>query len=39
MLNVLEHIKNDDHALNEAYKLLNENGKLIIEVPSGKILI
>ncbi len=38
MLNVLEHIKNDDHALNEAYKLLNNDGKLIIEVPSGKFL-
>ena len=38
MLNVLEHIKNDDKALLEANKLLEKNGLLILEVPSGKFL-
>ena len=38
MLNVLEHIKNDDAALLEANKILNDNGVLIIEVPAGKFL-
>ena len=38
MLNILEHIEDDDKALNEAYKLLNDNGKLIVEVPSCKFL-
>ena len=38
MLNVLEHINDDDLALNQAYKLLNHKGTLIIEVPAGKIL-
>ena len=38
MLNVLEHIENDDRALIEAFNLLNDNGTLIIEVPSFKIL-
>ena len=38
MLNVLEHIKDDDKALLEANKLLEKNGLLILEVPSGKFL-
>ena len=38
MLNVLEHIKDDDKALLEANKLLKKNGLLILEVPSGKFL-
>jgi SAM-dependent methyltransferase len=38
MLNVLEHIENDNLALLEANKLLKENGILILEVPSGKFL-
>ena len=38
MLNVLEHINNDDKALFEANKLLKKNGLLILEVPSGQFL-
>ena len=38
MLNVLEHIDDDNLALLEAYKIINDNGILIIEVPSGKFL-
>ena len=38
MLNVLEHIGNDVKALNEANKLLCDNGLLILEVPAGKFL-
>ena len=38
MLNVLEHIKNDNRALYEASKILHKNGILIIEVPSGRFL-
>jgi len=38
MLNVLEHIENDNLALKEANKLLKEDGILILEVPSGKFL-
>ena len=38
MLNVLEHIEDDDSALNEVNKMLNKNGLLIIEVPSCKML-
>ena len=38
MLNVLEHIGNDVEALNEANKLLCDNGLLILEVPAGKFL-
>lgn len=38
MLNVLEHIEEDEKALSEAYKLLNREGILIIEVPAGKFL-
>ena len=38
MLNVLEHIKDDLSALNEANNLLIKGGILIIEVPSGKFL-
>ena len=38
MLNVLEHIEDDEKALNEAYKLLNHEGILIIEVPAVKFL-
>ena len=33
-LNVLEHIKNDQKALNNMYKKLNKNGKLIMLVPA-----
>lgn len=38
MLNVLEHIKDDDKALAEVNKILNNQGIFIIEVPSGKFL-
>ena len=38
MLNVLEHIKDDDKALLEVNKTLNNNGILILEVPSGSFL-
>ena len=38
MLNVLEHIENDDLALKNAYKLLKPGGSLIIEVPAGQYL-
>ena len=38
MLNVLEHINDDERALNEANKLLKKDGLLILEVPSGKFL-
>jgi 2-polyprenyl-3-methyl-5-hydroxy-6-metoxy-1,4-benzoquinol methylase len=38
MLNVLEHIKDDNSALLAANKILDKNGILIIEVPSGKSL-
>ena len=33
-LNVLEHIKNDQRALNNMYKKLNKNGKLVMLVPA-----
>ena len=38
MLNVLEHIEKDDDALIETFNLLNDNGILIVEVPSFKFL-
>ncbi|MDC1115050.1 methyltransferase domain-containing protein [Candidatus Pelagibacter sp.] len=38
MLNVLEHIKDDNTALLEANKILHKDGILILEVPSGKTL-
>ena len=38
MLNVLEHIQDDEKALDEAYKMLDKDGLLIIEVPAGKFL-
>ena len=38
MLNVLEHINDDEGALREANKLLKKDGLLILEVPSGKFL-
>ena len=38
MLNVLEHIKDDNKALIEANKILSKDGILILEVPSGKFL-
>ena len=38
MLNVLEHIENDDKALIEVHNLLEKNGLLLIEVPVGKFL-
>lgn len=37
-LNVLEHIKDDEAALNNLFKLLKEGGKLILLVPSHKFL-
>jgi SAM-dependent methyltransferase len=38
MLNVLEHIDNDNLALSKSFNLLKSGGKLIIEVPAGKYL-
>ena len=38
MLNVLEHIQDDNKALAEAYNMLEDNGLLLIEVPAGKFL-
>ena len=38
MLNVLEHIKEDQRALCEVHRMLKKNGLLIIEVPSGSFL-
>ena len=38
MLNVLEHIKDDNKALIEANKILSKDGILILEVPSEKSL-
>jgi hypothetical protein len=38
MLNVLEHIKEDNKALHEVNKILNNQRILIIEVPSRKFL-
>ena len=38
MLNVLEHIENDDLALQNAFKLLKPGGSLVIEVPAGQYL-
>jgi SAM-dependent methyltransferase len=38
MLNVLEHVEDDDKALAEAYNMLENDGLLIIEVPAGKFL-
>ncbi len=38
MLNVLEHIENDNLALKNAFKILKPGGHLIIEVPSGPFL-
>ncbi len=37
-LNVLEHIENDDRALENIYKLLNKDGYLILQVPGHKFL-
>lgn len=37
-INVLEHIRNDEAALNNFYKLLKKGGKLILVVPSNQIL-
>jgi len=37
-LNVLEHVQNDDLALQNLYKLLNNKGKLILLVPSHQFL-
>lgn len=37
-LNVLEHIKEDDQALNNLFKLLKNGGKLILIVPSHQFL-
>lgn len=35
ILNVLEHIKDDDQALKQIFRILKPNGILIIEVPAG----
>src|SRR3989344_2171617 len=37
-LNVLEHIKEDDKALSNIYKLLKKNGYLVLLVPTHKFL-
>lgn len=37
-LNVLEHIKDDDHALNEMHDLLQTGGRLLLLVPAHHIL-
>ncbi len=37
-INVLEHIQNDDQALNNFSRLLNKNGRLILIVPAGQWL-
>ena len=37
-INVLEHIKDDDKALENIYKILYKNGRLILMVPAMKIL-
>lgn len=36
-INVLEHIKNDEIALRNTYKMLKNNGRLILLVPAKKI--
>jgi len=38
MLNVLEHIRNDDLALKNSKELLKRNGKIFIEVPANQFL-
>lgn len=38
ILNVLEHISNDDLALKNSKKLLKKNGKIFIEVPANRFL-
>lgn len=37
-INILEHVKNDEFALQELYKMLKKNGTLVILVPSHKLL-
>jgi len=37
-LNVLEHVKNDEFALEQLYKMLKRNGKLVLLVPCHKFL-
>lgn len=37
-INVLEHVKNDEFALEELFKMLKTNGRLIILVPAYKLL-
>ncbi|MEX1053813.1 MAG: class I SAM-dependent methyltransferase [Nitrosopumilaceae archaeon] len=37
-INVLEHVKNDELALQQLYKMLRKNGTLIILVPANKFL-
>ena len=37
-INVLEHVKDDEFALSELYKMLKNNGTLIILVPANKFL-
>lgn len=38
MINVLEHVKNDKTAMQNAFKLLNTGGHLIVLVPSSPLL-
>jgi len=37
-LNVLEHVKDDEFALSQLYKMLKKNGNLVILVPTHKFL-
>ena len=38
MLNVLEHIEDDDKALQKVFNLLKPGGSLVVEVPAGPLL-
>lgn len=38
MINVLEHIKNDELAIQQVFKLLKKNGRFFIEVPANQYL-
>ena len=38
MINVLEHIENDELAIQQIYKLLKKNGRFFIEVPANQFL-
>jgi len=37
-INVLEHVKNDEYALEELFKMLKTNGTLLLLVPANKFL-